>query len=103
MQVGRPVFDEFLKKNLPGIENEIDLDIWVDGTGIPPDVMEPISTIHDKILSASRDFIVGQILSDEEVNKWQGHEWKLYLESLPKKITPSQVCSLFKLCIISLL
>ena len=36
----------FLKRNLPGIENKFDLDVWVDGIGIPPDVMEPISTIH---------------------------------------------------------
>lgn len=53
MQVGRLVFDEFLNKyiwyfkfqsididsclafpknNLPSIENEVDLDVWVDGT-----------------------------------------------------------------------
>lgn len=114
-QVGRPVFDEFLKKyirhfkfqsidtdtflaflkrNLPGIENEVDLDVWIDGTGIPPDAMDPISTIHDKILSASRDFIAGRMPSDEEVSKWQGQEWQLYLESLPKKLEPSQISAL---------
>ncbi|KAH9318524.1 hypothetical protein KI387_020293, partial [Taxus chinensis] len=114
-QVGRPAFDEFLKKyslnfkfqsidtdtflaflkkNLPGIENEVDLDLWIDGVGLPPDVMEPVSAIHRKVLSASQDFMSGGMPVEEEHSKWQGQEWRLYLESLPKKLDPSQIWGL---------
>ncbi|GLJ16503.1 hypothetical protein SUGI_0281790 [Cryptomeria japonica] len=114
-QVGRPAFDKFLKmyimnfkfqsidtdtflvflkKNLPGIENEIDLDEWIDGTGIPPDIMEPVSTIHKRVLSASKDFMAGKMPSDEDLSKWHGQEWQLYLENLPRKLEPSQISAL---------
>lgn len=76
-QIGRPAFDEFLKKyiatfkfqsidtdmflnflkaNVPGIENEIDLLVWTEGTGIPSDAMEPVSNIYSKIVSLSNEF-----------------------------------------------
>ncbi|KAH9325052.1 hypothetical protein KI387_005230, partial [Taxus chinensis] len=42
-------FLAFLKKILSGIENEVDLDLWIDGVGLPTDVMEPVSAIHKKI------------------------------------------------------
>lgn len=112
MQVGRSAFDEFLKKyianfkfqsidtetfldflkkNLPGIEKEIDLDVWIYDIGIPPDFMEPISTIHNKVLAASHNFVAGKMLSDEDVIDWKGSEWQLFLKNLPSKLEESQV------------
>eukprot|EP01018_Ginkgo_biloba_P040261 Gb_30385 [translate_table: standard] len=118
VQVGRPVFDEFLikyiqkfkfqsidtdtflvflKQNLPSIEKEVDLDVWIDGTGIPPDVIEPISTIHNKVLAMSRDFTtMGKMPSEEEVSDWQGLEWTLYLDYLPKNLEAPQIATLDK-------
>ncbi|KAH9320436.1 hypothetical protein KI387_015075 [Taxus chinensis] len=114
-QVGRPAFDkflkkyitnfkfqsidtetfiDFLKKNLPGIEKEIDLDVWVHGTGIPPDFMEPVSTIHDKVLAASHNFAAGQMPCDEDVFRWNGWEWQIFLQNLPNKLEESQISAL---------
>ncbi|KAH9318523.1 hypothetical protein KI387_020292 [Taxus chinensis] len=114
-QVGRPAFDkflkkyitnfkfqsidtetfiDFLKKNLPGIEKEIDLDVWVHGTGIPPDFMEPVSTIHDKVLAASHNFADGQMPCDEDVFRWNGWEWQIFLKNLPNKLEESQISAL---------
>ncbi|KAL3719038.1 hypothetical protein ACJRO7_004048, partial [Eucalyptus globulus] len=65
-EVGRPVFDEFLKyiatfkfksidierflgfldTNIPEIEKKIDLVLWTKDTGIPPDAFELISNIY---------------------------------------------------------
>lgn len=111
-QIGRPAFDEFLKKyiatfkfqsidtdmflnflkaNVPGIENEIDLQVWTEGTGIPSDAMEPVSNIYSKIVSLSNEFKLGRMPREDEVADWQGQEWELYLENLPKSVEASQV------------
>ncbi|XP_059628237.1 leucine aminopeptidase [Cornus florida] len=114
-QIGRPAFDEFLKKyiatfkfqsidtdmfldflkvNVPGIENQIDLNLWTEGTGIPPDAMEPVSNIYSKIVSLANEFKLGRMPREDEVADWQGQEWELYLENLPKSVEASQVSAL---------
>ncbi|KAF9599574.1 hypothetical protein IFM89_039486 [Coptis chinensis] len=116
-QIGRPAFDDFtktyiatfkfqsidtetflnfLKVNVPGIEKEIDLDLWTEGTGIPPDACEPVSNIYVKILGLANEFKLGRMPSEDEVADWQGQEWELYLENLPKSSEASQVTSLDK-------
>jgi len=115
-QIGRPAFDEFLKKyigtfkfqsidtetfidflksNIPGIENQIDIVLWTEGTGIPPDACEPDSTIYKLIVSLANEFINGRMPREDEVDGWQGQEWELYLDNLPKSIEASQVNTVF--------
>ncbi|XP_039132253.1 leucine aminopeptidase [Dioscorea cayenensis subsp. rotundata] len=114
-QIGRPAFDvflkkyiarfkfqsidtetflEFLKENVPGIENQIDLKLWTEGTGIPPDAFEPVSTIYTKIVSLANEFKQGRMPRDDEVADWNGQEWELYLENLPKPSEASQLAAL---------
>ncbi|KAH0936849.1 hypothetical protein HID58_004310 [Brassica napus] len=116
-QVGRTAFDEFLKKyiatfkfksidtdtfldflkaNIPGIEKEINLELWTEGVGIPEDAYEPVSTIYTKIISLAEEFKQGKMPSEDEVAEWKGQEWELYLENLPKSCEPSQVIALDK-------
>ncbi|KAM4104646.1 hypothetical protein ACJW30_06G174400 [Castanea mollissima] len=114
-QIGRPAFDEFLKKyintfkfksidtetfldflkaNVPGIEKDIDLELWTEGTGIPPDAYEPVSNIYTKIVSLANEFKLGRMPREDEVADWQGQEWELYLENLPKAVEASQILAL---------
>ncbi|XP_020235350.1 leucine aminopeptidase [Cajanus cajan] len=114
-QVGRPAFDEFLKKyidtfkfksidtetfidflkaNIPDIENQIDLVLWTEGTGIPPDAYEPDSSSYKMIVSLANEFINGRMPREDEVADWQGQEWELYLDNLPKSIEASQIIAL---------
>ncbi|KAF3433824.1 hypothetical protein FNV43_RR24927 [Rhamnella rubrinervis] len=114
-QVGRPTFDEFLKRyidtfkfksidtetfldflktNIPGIGNDIDLELWTEGVGIPPDAYEPVSSIYTKIVSLANEFNLGRMPREDEVADWKGQEWELYLESLPKSVEASQILSL---------
>ncbi|CAF1884292.1 unnamed protein product [Brassica oleracea] len=117
-QVGRTAFDEFLKKyiatfkfksidtdtfldflkaNIPGIEKEINLELWTESVGIPEDAYEPVSTIYTKIISLAEEFKQGKMPSEDEVAEWKGQEWELYLlENLPKSCEPSQVMALDK-------
>ncbi|KAJ6767917.1 LEUKOTRIENE A-4 HYDROLASE [Salix koriyanagi] len=114
-QIGRPAFDEFLKKyiatfkfksidtetfldflkaNIPGIEKEIDLQQWTEGTGIPPDAQEPVSNLYTKIMSLANDFKLGRMPREDEVCDWKGQEWELYLDNLSKAVEASQVIAL---------
>ncbi|KAJ0046453.1 hypothetical protein Pint_06145 [Pistacia integerrima] len=111
-EIGRPAFDEFLKKyittfkfksidtqtflkflveNVPGIEKQIDLELWTEGTGIPPDGYEPVSSIYTKIVSLANEFKLGKIPREDEVADWKGQEWELYLGNLPKSVEASQI------------
>lgn len=121
VQVGRPAFDEFLKKyistfkfksidtetfidflkaNIPGIEKQIDLELWTEGTGIPPDAYEPDSSVYKTIVSLANEFISGRMPREDEVADWQGQEWELYLENLPKSVEASQVIFLLILLMV---
>lgn len=114
-QIGRVAFDEFIKKyiatfkfqsidtemflnflkaNIPGIEKEIDLELWTEGTGIPPDAYEPVSKIYTTIVSLADEFKLGRMPRDDEVADWQGQEWELYLENLAKTVEASQISAL---------
>ncbi|CAN4101620.1 unnamed protein product [Withania somnifera] len=70
--IDNDIFLKFLKANVPGIENEIDLKLWTEGTGIPPD-----------IVSLANEFRLGRIPREDEVAGWKGQEWELYLENRP--------------------
>ncbi|CAI0411611.1 unnamed protein product [Linum tenue] len=114
-QIGRPAFDEFIKKyienfkfksidtgtfleflkaNVPGIEKEVDLKLWTEGTGIPPDAYEPVSDLYTTIVSLANEFKLGRMPREDEVANWRGQEWELYLENLPKCVEASQVLAL---------
>lgn len=114
-QVGRPAFDEFLKKyiatfkfksidtetfidflkaNIPGIENQIDLVLWTEGTGIPSDAYEPDSSAYKLIISLANESINGRMPREDEVADWHGQEWELYLDNLPKSFEVSQIQAL---------
>ncbi|KAK3023911.1 hypothetical protein RJ639_043454 [Escallonia herrerae] len=114
-EIGRPAFDDFLKKyistykfqsidtdmfinflkvNVPGIENKIDLILWTEGIGIPPDAMEPVSNIYAAIVSLASEFKLGRMPREDEVADWHGQEWELYLANLPKSVEASQVSAL---------
>lgn len=86
-----------MKANVPGIEKDIDLELWTEGTGIPPDAYEPVSDIYTKIVSLANEFKLGRMPREDEVADWQGQEWELYLENLPKAVEASQVLILILL------
>lgn len=102
-QVGRPAFDEFLKKyiatfkfksidtetfldflkaNIPGIENQIDLLLWTEGTGIPPDAYEPESTAYKTIVSLANEFTNGRMKLLAGSSTWTTYQNPLKLLSL---------------------
>ena len=88
----------FLKGYFSGIEEKIDLDMWVYQPGIPPDAKEPKSAILDKVLTLVSGFSSGQRISEVENASWKALEWQIYLENLPKKLQAEEVINLQVLC-----
>ncbi len=74
-------FLNFLKLRLPGIEQRINIDEWIYGTGIPTDAPRPNSLFIDQIkeISANFDFPTTTDLEDMGPNGLC-----LYLECLPR-------------------
>ncbi|XP_078430070.1 peptidase M1 family protein [Wolffia australiana] len=89
--VDTETFVEFLKDNVPGIEKRVDIETWVHGTGIPADAKEPESALYTKIVAMAERFNHPELAA---VAEWQGQEWELYLENLPRPLQPSQVVDL---------
>jgi len=65
--------------------------LWTEGTGIPPDAYEPESSVYKTIVSLANESINGRMPTEDEVADWQGQEWELYLDNLPKSIEAAQV------------
>ncbi|MCO5586925.1 hypothetical protein L7F22_040869 [Adiantum nelumboides] len=92
--ISTETFLQFLKDHFPGIEDKIDLDLWVYQPGIPADAIEPKSTILQRVLALAEGFNAGQRLSEEDAASWQALEWQIYLENLPKKLHAEQISEL---------
>ncbi|KAK6933288.1 hypothetical protein RJ641_036182 [Dillenia turbinata] len=65
-------FLTFLKVNVPGIEKDVVWQLWTEGTGIPSDAFEPVSSIYTKILSLANEFKLGRMPKEDEVADWHG-------------------------------
>ncbi|KAI5072263.1 hypothetical protein GOP47_0012369 [Adiantum capillus-veneris] len=87
-------FLQFLKDHFLGIEDKIDLDVWVYQPGIPADAIEPKSTILQRVLALAEGFNSGQRISEEDAVSWQALEWQIYLENLPKKLHAERISEL---------
>jgi leukotriene-A4 hydrolase len=111
-QVGRETFDEFLKKyiakfrfqsintetflvflkeNLPRIEEQVDLQNWIHGTGIPDDAVRPKEGILERVQNLADGFQSGAKPSGLETEKWQAQEWIVFIERLPKVLPAEKI------------
>ncbi|KAI4370644.1 hypothetical protein MLD38_018971 [Melastoma candidum] len=105
-KLGRPAFDEFLKKYIDmfkfkSIDTETSLEflkanihsvLWTEGVGKPPaDAYEPVFTIYTQIVSLANEFKSGRMPREDEVADWQGQH---YFENLPKSVEASLVLPL---------
>ncbi|BBN04045.1 leukotriene-A4 hydrolase [Marchantia polymorpha subsp. ruderalis] len=109
---GRPAFDEFLRKyinkfrfqsidtetflvflkeQLPKVEELVDLETWIYGTGIPKDAVPPGAGILQKVLELADKFKSGVRLQPADVQGWEAQEYIVYLERLPKRLTAEEI------------
>ncbi|NIM96387.1 MAG: M1 family peptidase [Anaerolineales bacterium] len=84
-------FLTFLKKELPGIEDQIDLHTWVYDVGIPEDTPKFSSILMDEVNNAVNGYNEGRLPTEDEVSPWRPSQIELFLRLLPEEI-PIEDC-----------
>jgi len=88
-------FVEDLRANLlsmvPGAEQKIDIEKWISGPGIPPNVPRVKSDAFEKVEEQVGAFQKGAKASSLETKKWSTHEWIHFLRHLPQSLTLAQM------------
>ncbi|MDP0947513.1 hypothetical protein, partial [Klebsiella pneumoniae] len=76
-------FLDFLKANVPGIDKEIDLELWTQGDGIPPDDHKPGSCVQKREVAERGGSYLrkesGEITCEKDLLGGSGHISGLYL------------------------
>lgn len=115
-EVGRPAFDEFIQKyiakfrfqaittetfleflraELPGVGDTVDLDAWVYGSGLLGDAPRMSSGALTAIRDLAREFADGQRpLAEGDAAGWGAVEWQIFLETLPRVLPHGKVLAL---------
>eukprot|EP00475_Leptophrys_vorax_P016972 TRINITY_DN23486_c0_g3_i1.p1 TRINITY_DN23486_c0_g3~~TRINITY_DN23486_c0_g3_i1.p1 ORF type:complete len:233 (-),score=29.24 TRINITY_DN23486_c0_g3_i1:154-852(-) len=82
-------FLDFLKQELPGIENKVDLEEWVRGQGMPVDAVLPQSDRLAEVQRAAAKFSADPVkdpLNKASAAGWGPDEWQIFLGGLPAKL-----------------
>jgi leukotriene-A4 hydrolase len=115
-QVGRPAFDAFLRgyfdrfafksmttdrflQHLQGellepMQISINVNEWVDGPGIPANVVIPVSDRFVKVEAELARWVAGTAAKELEVKGWTTQEWLHFLRALPGNIPMDRMADL---------
>ncbi|MEL7338999.1 MAG: M1 family metallopeptidase [Bacteroidota bacterium] len=91
-------FVEILRSELleehPGAEEEINLELWIYGTGIPDNLPVPVSDNFAKVEEAVNAWIAG--VDEEELgsDQWSSHEWLHFIHTLPEATNAEELSRL---------
>jgi len=92
--------DRFLKHlttDLLHPENvSLDVAAWVDGAGIPPNVIVPTSDRFQKVETAIDIWAAGTPAAELTTQEWTTHEWLHFLRNLPKDLELQRMAELDK-------
>jgi leukotriene-A4 hydrolase len=84
--IGTERFLDFLKENLPGIEDKIDIRKWVYEPGYPEDHPVFQSAMLAEVNSAVDNFAAGILPDKETADKWNAEQKILFLQNIPDTI-----------------
>lgn len=112
-KVGRAKFDDFLRRYfdtfafqsmttdrfLEHLDREliapnglkVDLDTWVNGTGIPTDIVVPVSDRFVKVEAEIAKWQDGTPADQLNASAWTTFEWMHFLRHLPNELGPSRM------------
>ncbi|QNH63830.1 M1 family metallopeptidase [Hymenobacter sediminicola] len=84
---------ELLDKH-PGLEQQVQLDAWINRPGIPA-VAPPVGSARfDAVEDALQNWQQGTPARVLNTDEWSSHEWVHFLHGLPKAITTQQLTEL---------
>jgi leukotriene-A4 hydrolase len=83
-----------LNARFPSLDGQINIDHWINGAGIPPNVPIVHSDAFVKVEEQARAFESGTPASQLAAKSWSTHEWIHFLRHLPKSLTLEQMAQL---------
>lgn len=78
----------------PESEQNIGVEQWIYGTGIPDNLPEPISDKFTKVEAAVNAWIAGVGEGELGSDAWTSHEWLHFIHSLPASTTSEELAKL---------
>jgi len=93
--LGTDDFLSFLREEIPGIDQQIDIQHWVFGPGFPSDALAPQSHLLDDVQARLQAYAKGTRPKKEEVAGWKGPQVEVFLKNLPRQI-PKEDCAYFR-------
>jgi len=88
-------FLAFLRAELPGIEEQVDLDTWVYGEGLPPDAPRFKSKMLAEVQGVLAAYRQGVKPTQDEVSGWDINQVSLFLQEIPLEIS-AEDCAYFE-------
>lgn len=82
----RHLLDEF-----DGLAQELDIDAWVYGPGIPANVPRADMERFSRVDQAREQFLSGKSLATLDTRAWTTHEWLHFLRRMPKPLSLPQM------------
>ncbi len=87
-------FLSFLREELPGIDEKVDIQKWVFEAGFPEDALEPSSHLLDDVYGRLKAYEGGTLPRLEDVAGWKASQIEIFLKGIPRTI-PTEHCAYF--------
>ena len=83
-----------LKNAFPQLEEKVDVNVWINGPGIPKNAPVVHSDAFEKVEEQAAAFEKGTPAAKLATENWSTHEWIHFLRHLPKSLTVAQMTDL---------
>lgn len=91
-------FVTYLRRELldqhPGLEDQLQLDAWVNQPGIPAGAPPVASARFEAVAAALTQWQQGTPAAELSTTSWSSHEWVYFLRSLPAQLSSAQMVEL---------
>ncbi|MEO8216834.1 MAG: M1 family metallopeptidase [Acidobacteriota bacterium] len=91
-------FESYLRTHLlvetPGLEARLNIDAWLYGPGVPPNVPVANSAAFSRVDEQLASFRSGASPSALDTHGWNTHQWVHFIRNLPTPLTQSQMAAL---------
>lgn len=93
-------FIDHLKRTLiesePGLLEKIQLEAWVNGPGIPGNIVSVESRAFQKVEGELAQWLDGKAAAEVETSEWTTHEWIHFIRKLPSNLSADKMSELDK-------
>jgi leukotriene-A4 hydrolase len=80
-------FLDFLRAELPGVFEKVDVHKWIYETGLPDERHRPKSRLYDEVEKALHDYEKGIKPTQEQIQSWHRYQILSFLQGLPRQIS----------------